>query len=154
MPKATLLLDTNVLIDYLSVRLPFYEDARKLMICGRMGEFQLWMTSSQVTDVLYVLSQGGQKAKMKAALAAMQGLRTFVEVFPVGAHEVDVMLMTDWSDPEDALLFECALRIGADAVITRNAHDFESDTIKIADCPGLFAWLRESLGLDYAEVSF
>ncbi len=152
MSKATFILDTNILVDYLAVRHLFYEDARKLMICGRMGEFQLWMTSSQATDLVYVLSQGGKKSKMSAALEALQGLRTFIEVFPVGANEVDAMLMTNWADPEDALLFECALRIGANAIVTRNAGDFETNLLKVVDCPGLFSWLRSDLGLDYAEI--
>lgn len=37
MAQAKLLLDTNVVIDYLNEREPFYEKARLLMIGGRVG---------------------------------------------------------------------------------------------------------------------
>ena len=50
MAQVELLLDTNVVVDYLNEREPFYEKARLLMIGGRVGEFELWVSSSQVTD--------------------------------------------------------------------------------------------------------
>ena len=39
MARAKLLVDTNVLIDFLSVRKPFFDEARLLMVAGRVGEF-------------------------------------------------------------------------------------------------------------------
>ena len=56
MAQSKLLLDTNVVIDYLNEREPYYEKARLLMIGGRVGEFELWISSSQVTDLVYILS--------------------------------------------------------------------------------------------------
>ena len=56
MARMKLLLDTNVVIDYLHEREPYYEKARLLMTAGRVGEFSLWITSSQVTDLIYILS--------------------------------------------------------------------------------------------------
>ena len=58
MARMKLLLDTNVVIDYLHEREPYYEKARLLMTAGRVGEFSLWITSSQVTDLIYILSEG------------------------------------------------------------------------------------------------
>ena len=119
MARAKLLVDTNVLIDYLSMREPFYDEARLLMIVGRVGEFELWMTSSQVTDLIYILSDGGKQSLMPSVLERLRGLRTFVEVFAVGGAEVDRMLASAWKDPEDALMFESALSLKADAIIVR-----------------------------------
>ena len=93
MVRAKLLVDTNVLIDYLSMREPFYDEARLLMIVGRVGEFELWMTSSQVTDLIYILSDGGKQSLMPSVLERLRGLRTFVEVFAVGgASHVGIRL--------------------------------------------------------------
>ena len=52
MAQAKLLLDTNVVVDYLNEREPFYEKARLLMIGGRVGEFELWISSSQVNALV------------------------------------------------------------------------------------------------------
>lgn len=154
MVRAKLLVDTNVLIDYLSMREPFYDEARLLMIVGRVGEFELWMTSSQVTDLIYILSDGGKQALMPSVLERLRGLRTFVEVFAVGGAEVDRMLASAWKDPEDALMFESALSLKADAIITRNAKDFESSLVRAMTARELFNWLRDEKGVDYQEVAF
>lgn len=153
MARAKLLVDTNVLIDFLSVRRPFYDEARLLMIAGRVGEFELWTTSSQVTDLIYVLSDGGRQALMPSVLERLRGLRTFVEVFAVGEAEVDRMLSSSWMDPEDALLFESALSLKADAIITRNAKDFESSLVRAMTAREFFDWLRDEQGVDYQEVA-
>lgn len=154
MARAKLLVDTNVLIDFLSVRRPFYDEARLLMIAGRVGEFELWMTSSQVTDLIYVLSDGGRQALMPSVLERLRGLRTFVEVFAVGEAEGDRMLSSAWKDPEDALMFESALSLKADAIITRNAKDFESSLVRAMTAREFFDWLRDEQGVDYQEVAF
>lgn len=154
MARAKLLVDTNVLIDYLSMREPFYDEARLLMIVGRVGEFELWMTSSQVTDLIYILSDGGRQSLMPSVLERLRGLRTFVEVFAVGGAEVDRMLASAWKDPEDALMFESALSLKADAIITRNAKDFESSLVRAMTAREFFNWLRDEKGVDYQEVVF
>ena len=78
MAQAKLLLDTNVVVDYLNECEPFYEKARLLMIGGRVGEFELWISSSQVTDLVYILSNGGRTSEMDAVMGQLRGLRTLV----------------------------------------------------------------------------
>ena len=56
----TILVDTSVLIDYMSMRKPYYEKARLLMLLGSVGEFDLWFSSLQATDLFYVLTDGGK----------------------------------------------------------------------------------------------
>ena len=154
MAKARVLLDTNIIVDGLGVREPFYEPARRVLLCGRVGEFELWSASSQFTDLIYILSNGGAKDRLAPALSALQGLRSFVNVYPVGTTEIDAMLATGWKDPEDALLYEVAMKVRADAIVTRNASDFETTTMNIFSCDELVAGLLESFGLDYSEVPF
>ncbi|MFR7404005.1 MAG: type II toxin-antitoxin system VapC family toxin [Coriobacteriaceae bacterium] len=116
--------DTNVVIDYLNEREPYYEKARLLMIGGRVGEFELWISSSQVTDLVYILSNGGRTSEMDVVMGQLRGLRTFVNVFAASEREVDLMLAASWHDPEDYLLYEIALALRADVLITRNQPDF------------------------------
>lgn len=154
MTKLKLVLDTNVVIDFLAHREPFFEDARKLMICGRVGEFDLRITSSQITDLVYVLSKGGQKKNIPYALEQLKGLRTFIDVLPIGAEDVDLMLNSTWDDPEDFLIYDVAVRTKADALITRNQGDFHAGLIPVFDCDELFAWIAEIFHVTYDEVDF
>lgn len=152
MAHLKLVLDTNIIVDFVHKRDPFFEDARKLLICGRMGEFDLWLTSSQITDLVYILSDEGKKESLPQALKSLQGLRTFISILPIGSTEIDHMLASSWDDPEDCLLYQAALQAKADALITRNQADFQASIIPVLDCRELFDWTREKLGIDYEEV--
>ncbi len=152
MAREKLLLDTDIVVDYLNRREPFYESARLLMIAGRVGEFELWISSSQVTDLVYILSEGDREALMPSVLERLRGLRTFVHVFAVSDTEIDRMLATSWKDPEDALLVEVAMHLKADCLITRNQADFDASLIKVRDCDEFFAWVRETQGVNYQEM--
>lgn len=154
MAQAKLLLDTNVVIDFLNERAPFYEKARLLMICGRAGEFELWMSSSQITDLIYVLSNGGRASEMDDVMERLRGLRTFVNVFPVSDREIDLMLAAAWPDPEDYFLYEVALALKADAIVTRNQKDFPQGLIKVLNCDEFFSWMKAERRLVYDEVAF
>ena len=123
-----------------------------LITAGRVGEFDLWITSSQVTDLIYILSEGGKRSLLSRVLEQLRGLRTFVNVHAVSDREVDRMLAASWKDPEDSLIFESALEMRADAIVTRNQKDFESSVIKVVDCDEFFVWMRKDFGLDYEEV--
>ena len=152
MSQATLMLDTNVLVDFLCKREPRYEKTRLLMILGRLGCLVLWMHTSQFTVLIYILSEGGKQSKMESALERLRGVRSFIRVFPVSEREIDLILSTSWNDPEDALIFESALAIKADAIVTNNKKDFENNLIKAIDCEQLFDWLSTDHHLTYTEI--
>ena len=153
MSRIKLVLDTNIVIDFLNEREPFYDKARLLMTAGRVGEFDLWISASQVTDLIYILSEGGKASLIKEVSEQLQGLRTFVNVFPVSDREIDKMLSSSWKDPEDRLLFEVALTLKANCLVTRNQSDFESNLVPILNCDELFNWLKSTFDLDYEEVA-
>ena len=149
-----LLLDINVVVDYLHVRKPFFDKARLLMILGCAHEFELWITSSQMTDLVYILTEGGKHQLMREALRQLRDLRQFVNVFATSEVEVDKMLLTSWIDPEDFLLYQCALSLKADAVIARNPRDFEEQAVKIFNCDEFFDWVYGNKSVRYAIEKF
>lgn len=153
MQTLKLLLDMNIVIDFLNRREPFYDQTRLLMACGKLGEVSLWMSASRMTDVVYILSDGGNAQLVPSALQRLQKLRTFVNVANVGPCETDLMLSTTWDDPEDALLAAVANAVGADAIITRNQSDFARAGLPVFDCGEFFDWLQREQGISYEEVA-
>lgn len=149
-----LLLDTNIVLDFIGRREHDFEATKLLLLAGRVGEFSLWITSSQVTDIIYILTNGGNKGKVPEVLEKLRALRLFVNVYAVTDSDIDNMLATSWSDPEDALLIDLALKMKVDAIITRDADFPETDMIRVHDCSGFFKWLEEEKGISYAEVDF
>lgn len=122
------------------------------MILGRVGELDLRISSSQVTDLMYIRSNGGKKELLPPLLQQLQAFRTFVSVYATGPQEMGRMLKTSWANPEDALLHEVALSLSADAIISRNKEDFETQAIKVMDGDELFAWLKDIYNVDYEKI--
>ena len=149
-----LLLDTNIVIDFLNKREPYYDAARLLMLCGKVGEFELWIASNQVTDIVYIATDGGRKDLWPGVSSQLQALRSFVKVYATRDNEIDRMLTSEWEDPEDALLYEVALACNMGAIITRNQSDYGRSIIKVCDANEFFDWMREDFNRDYAEIAF
>lgn len=152
MARARLLLDTNILLDFLNKREPYYKDARKLLIAGRVGEFSLWVAASQLTDIVYIASDGGKPALIPQVLERLRLLRSFINVATISDVDVDKMLSTSWKDPEDALLFQVALKLRVDAIITRDANFPASEYVNSFTCSGFLEWLEHEQGVSYEEV--
>ncbi|RDB61939.1 PIN domain nuclease [Gordonibacter sp. 28C] len=146
--------DTNIILDYLDERPGFVDSARKLMILGFLQEFELFMSASQATDLFYLLTNGGRASEAESVKKSMRHARQFVRVCSLTEADVDAALDSTWNDFEDACVYQCALKLKADAIITRNQKDFERSSIKVFDCDELFAYLAEEKGLTYEEIPF
>lgn len=148
-----LLLDTNILIDILRKREPYYERARLLAALGYLGEFELWFSISQATDLMYVLTGGGKPSLAEGAKNDIRSLRSFMHVCSVGESHLDWVANSSWDDLEDALVYQAACSIKADAIITRNGTDFLKSSIRVFDCDSFFDFMRRDRGLDYEEIA-
>ena len=145
------MVDTSVLFDYLTGRDPYYAPARKLMIFANMGDYELWMSSSQMVDLISLLSPGGG-IERTAAETSIRKLRRVVRVCTIGADEVDKALESQWSDFEDALVYQAATSVGARCIVTRNERDYALSSIPVFDCDGFFKWMEEKSHLSYELV--
>lgn len=147
-----LLLDTNIIVDLLEDREPFSKPARLMIAYGAAQEASLWISAGQITDLLYILSKGGKPSLMKEATHNLQTLRQVVRICPVGEKEIDDALASAWEDKEDAVLYEIALKLEANAIITRNKTDFEKSLIPVYDCAEYFHTLKVVHGLEYEDI--
>ena len=103
--------------------------------------------------MFFILSKGGTPSKADDARRRIRHARRFVRVCSLAETDVDAALDSPWSDFEDACVYQCALKVKADAIVTRNQKDFESTVIKVVDCDEFFAWVLRDFGLDYDEVA-
>ncbi len=141
------LLDTNVLVDFLLRRPRFYEDARNIITLSTAADYALWMGVSQVTDIFHLATQGRipNAALVKQELAE---LRKHVHVVPLGEGDVDAMLASPWPDFEDALVWRAADLLRADAIITRD-KGFPTSPIPTMEPSEFFDWLERVHGISY-----
>ncbi|MCL1846779.1 MAG: PIN domain-containing protein [Coriobacteriia bacterium] len=147
-----LLLDTNIALDFMLAREPYYPDARKLMLLGYLKEAEIWISGAQINDLFYVLTKGGKPAYNEVARQSLKKLRHCVHVYRVGEPEIDAALDSSWADLEDACLYQAGLSLKADFIITRNQQDFALSSIRTLDATGFFSYLEQHEGLVFEEL--
>ncbi len=146
------LLDTNIVLDFLRKWEPFYDSARLLLALGYMGEFELWISPSQLGDLSYVLTKGGKPALALPVAEELRRLGGIVHVCTFGEVEALAALELGWSDLEDALVYQAAKSLHADAIITRNQVDFARSSIPVFDCDEFFTWCAKETGVEYEVI--
>ncbi|MEE0145749.1 hypothetical protein [Senegalimassilia anaerobia] len=139
-------------MDFMNERQPFYRQTRMLMVAGRVGEFDLWVTAPQVVDLVYLLSEGGKSDLLPRAMERIRGLRTFVQVADLTAANVDRMLASSGQNPEGQLMVNAAIDLRADFLLTHDPDGLENGLVKVTNVPGMFEWLCENRDLDYTQI--
>ena len=122
-----ILIDTNVIVDYILKRENFFECAEKIIELCQGGLVDGAVSSQSVADTFYILRKDFSVAERKAFLLRI--CRIFqVEVID---KEKLVAALTDetFSDFEDCLQMQCAKSFRADYIVTRNVKDFAASEV-------------------------
>lgn len=120
------MIDTNVIIDYLADRAPFADDAEKILDLCEQEEMTGVLTASAVTDIYYIMRKIAGREK---TLESLKLLFSVFEIANVGKSDLLRAMESPVSDFEDALCAMCAKRIKAGCIITRDVGDFQSSPI-------------------------
>ena len=150
----SLLLDTNLFIDDRAHREPFQQNAKLILALGILGEFELWMSATQATDVFYVLSEGGKANRTPWAKEQLKKLCQFVHACDFTSEDINEALKSTWRDFEDACLNQGVHKVKPDVVVTGNLSDFALSDYPVVDCSGLFDWVEAKTGIAYCEIAF
>lgn len=144
------LIDTNVLIDFMTLRKPFDADAVKIVDACDKSLFDGCIAAHSIPDIFYILRKSVPAAERR------ETLRRFCEIFEVVGIDKGklVAALTDgrFTDFEDCLQLRCALTFHADYIVTRNPKDFAASSIP-AIAPDVFCqrFLDASSGEQEAE---
>lgn len=121
------LLDTNVIIDVLAKREPFYRDALMVLRYSEMGRITGIITASCVTDIMYILRKYLHTPQLRKSV---QSLVSILNVCDVTKEDILQAFALEMADYEDALQAQCASKSDTQYVITRNTKDFANSPIK------------------------
>lgn len=143
-----LLLDTNILVDYLGRKQPFYGPAQKLFIAACYGDVRLWAPSQSFVDAFFVLRKHLDAAKLQKII-----LSALSQVTPVDLTGADLVQAAElsWPDMEDCLIAVAANKAHADYLITRDGRGFERSMVP-AITPFAWAEIMEERGFVYDEI--
>ena len=147
-----LMVDTNVLFDYFALRHPSDKAARLLLFGCACGDYEMWISSSQITDLFYLLTHGDERRDVADATRTLVELRRHVRVATLTEGDVDEALAHEWDDFVDACVFVVARRNKANVIVTRNKKDFERSPIPAMTPEEFLQSLEETEGITYAEA--
>ena len=122
-----LLLDTNVILDYLGANEGFTDAAFALFQFAEERKDLKLVSSSAMTDIFYVLRRAVQDREL--AIKKFASLRKRIDILPVTGEDIDKAFARNWKDFEDAVQYTVAEKNGIDIIITRNVKDFEESEI-------------------------
>jgi len=124
-----LLIDTNIVIDLLSRRVLFYDEASTLFSLADRKLVELAVSSLTIANTSYVLLQQMTPDKAKSTL---RKLRLIVNILPLDDKVVGLALNDEtFSDFEDGLQYFTATEYDQDLIITRNLKDFKNSKIPV-----------------------
>lgn len=126
--KDKLFLDTNVVIDLLGEREPFYESIAKIATLADNGRIKLVVSALTYSTAYCVLS------KFEANNAVIEKIRKFkvvAETSDLTNKIIDKGLFSKFQDFEDSLQYCCAVGADCTILITRNGKDFKQSLIPV-----------------------
>lgn len=122
------LVDTNILLDVLAQREPFYAESARVWTLAETSQVAGFVSTLSLPNIFYLL----RRAKgPQAARKAMGILRDIFSLVPLDAQITNQAVDADIEDFEDAIQFFSALRCGAATLVTRNPKDFPRGDVAI-----------------------
>lgn len=120
--------DTNIIIDLLAKREPFYKDAQELFTLSDKKIIQLYISSLSFANAYYSIIKHHKEIDAKKYLAKFKVL---VKVLPLDDKAIELALVSNFNDFEDGLQYYIAIANDADIIITRNKKDFKNSEIPV-----------------------
>ena len=122
-----LFIDTNIVIDLLSRREPFFEEAAELFSLADKKQVELSVSSLTIANTSYALLRQMDSNKAKSVL---RKLRLILKILPLDDKIIGLALNDEnFSDFEDGLQYFTAIGDEQELVITRNLKDFKNSKL-------------------------
>lgn len=126
--KLKLFLDTNIMLDLLGEREPYYIPAARIATLADQGNVMLVVSSLSYATVNYLLSKFESAEKVKEKL---RRFKIISEICALTGQIIEKGLNSEFPDFEDSLQYFSALDSNCNILITRNAKDFKEADIPL-----------------------
>lgn len=128
MKNITVLVDANVILDYMITREPYYHDAYKVISMCYSGEVNGYLAFHSVSIIWYILRKFVPDIDMRR-----KWMKKVLQVVHVTGASHEAVLkaidMDNFRDLEDCLQDRCAESVNAQYIITNNIKDFKESVI-------------------------
>jgi predicted nucleic acid-binding protein len=122
------LVDTDIILDLLLERQPFFPGATRLFVAFQEGSLEGHISSLAFSNLFYILRK---RVEGPGAIALLRNLRLITRVLTVDEKIIDLALASTFADFEDAIQYFAASEWDLEAIVTRNRRDYKASRIAI-----------------------
>ena len=133
-------LDTNIVIDFLGKRDPFYEPAAKILTLADNRKIKIFTSPTTISTTYYILTKFEDS---QTALEKIGKFRLLCDISIMNSEVIDKAISSKFKDFEDAMQYFSAIATNCDLIITRNEKDFKSALIPVLNCKSYLQTLRK-----------
>jgi predicted nucleic acid-binding protein len=133
------LLDTDVILDFLLEREPFFEAASELLELNANGIFDAHISGITPINVFYLGRKVVGAAKIRQGITDLLKL---VRISSVTHESLERALDLPFADFEDAVQHAIATSSGLEAIVTRNLGDYKNASLQVFSPKGYIEKLK------------
>ena len=124
----TVLIDTNILLDWILIRQPFYTNSQKIMELCSDGKVRGCLAAHSITNAFFIMRKLYSVRERRDFLLNMCD---FLSIIDIDETKI-ISALGDYAfkDFEDCLQAECAVSCRADYIVTRNTGDFAQSEVR------------------------
>lgn len=121
-------IDSDIIIDVLAKREPFYISAAKLFTLIDQNSIYGFMSPIVYANIHYILSKLTSK---DITLKNLRKLKTIIKILAIDDKIIELALDSNFNDFEDAIQYHTAKENDIKFLITRNKKDYKKSKISI-----------------------
>lgn len=134
------LLDTNIILDLIGRRMPFYHSAARLFSLGERHKVQLYMSSLSIANISYILRKEFGRDNLRQIL---NNIVLIVDILGLNGKIINLALADQrFNDFEDTIQFFTARENRIDVIVSRNQKDFRASDIPVMNCEQFISTIR------------
>jgi hypothetical protein len=134
--------DTNIVLDLLGERNPFYLFPARIATLAEQNKCTLLCSGLTLATAYYILEKHENKA---IAFDKISRFKQITSITIIDEQVITRALESDFSDFEDAIQHFSAVKAMADIIITRNAKDFKTSAIPFMTAKQYLALIDDPL---------
>ena len=121
------LIDTNILLDFLTKRDPFFASAQAIIhLCDR-GDIEGYIAAHSVLNAFFILRH---QYTVEQRRGILKDICLLLKVVSVDGHNLlDALGNEGFRDFEDCVQMNCAVKCHADFILTRDKHDYQNSRV-------------------------
>jgi predicted nucleic acid-binding protein len=136
-----ILLDTNVVLDFVLDRRPHSGPAALLWAAAERNEIEVFLSAHGITTVFYLVAR---EHDHRFARRVLDDLLLVPRIAPVDGPILRRAMALGFSDFEDAVCAAAAEGVGCDAIVSRDPKGFQKSPVRVLEPRAAVILLSES----------